>query len=62
MLYNGIFVCHGNMETYVAFFYKIHSIGTVNVCTNFEINRTKLTNLENMQNSCFILRHVTQKR
>ena len=27
------------VETYVTLFQCIHSIGTINVCTNFEINR-----------------------
>ena len=45
MLYNGVFGCHGNM-CYVIFIgailYVIHSIGPINMCTNFEINRYKI--------------------
>ena len=45
MLYNGVFGCHGNM-CYVIFIgailYMLHSIGPINVCTNFEINRYKI--------------------
>ena len=56
MLYNGVFGCHGN-TCYVIFigsiFYKLYSIGPINVCTDFEIG-TKLTKLENMQKSSFI--------
>ena len=43
----------------------LYSIGPINVCTDFEINRYKMTKLENMQKSrfiWFIWRHVTQKR
>ena len=45
MLYNGVFGCHGNM-CYVIFIgailYVIQSIGPINVCTNFDINRYKI--------------------
>ena len=45
MLYNGVFGCHGN-TCYViligAIFYMIYSIGPINVCTDFEINRYKI--------------------
>ena len=45
MLYNGVFGCHGNM-CYVIFigaiFYMLCSIGPINVCTDFEINRYKI--------------------
>ena len=57
ILYNGVFGCHGN-TCYViligAFVFVIHSICPINVCTDFEINRYKMTNLENLQKSCFI--------
>ena len=42
MLYNGVFGCHGNIYSVIfigAILYMIHSIGPINVCTNFEINR-----------------------
>ena len=44
MLYIWLFGCHGNMCYIIfidAFFCMIHSIGAINVCTNFEINRYK---------------------
>ena len=45
MLYNGIFSCHGNI-CYVSlineFFCKVHIIGPVNVCANFEINQYRI--------------------
>ena len=45
MLYNGVFGCHGN-TCYVIFigaiFYMLYSIGPINVCTDFEINRYKI--------------------
>ena len=37
MLYNWIFGCHGSM-CYVILII-VHSIGTINVCIDFEINR-----------------------
>ena len=39
-------------------FCMIHSIGAINVCINFEINRYKLTNLESIQKS-YVLFDVT---
>ena len=58
MLYNGVVGCHGN-TCYViciaAFFYLIHSIGPINVCTDFEINRYKIDELIKHANIlCFI--------
>ena len=45
MLYNGVFGCHGN-TCYVIFIgailYMLYSIGPINVCTDFEINRYKI--------------------
>ena len=45
MLYNGVFGFHGN-TCYVIFngaiFYIVYSIGQVNVCTDFEINRFRI--------------------
>ena len=59
MLYNGVFGCHGSTCCVIlidATVCMIHSIGPINVCTNFEINRyTKWTNLENMQKIVFYL-------
>ena len=49
MLYNGIFGCHGNICYVILSNAFLHSIGLVNVCTNFEINRYKIG--ENMQKS-----------
>ena len=52
MLYNGVFGWHGNTCNVIligVFFCTINSIGPINVCTDFEINRYKLANLENMQ-------------
>ena len=45
MLYNGVFGCHGNTFYVIfigVFFGMIHSIGPINVCTDFEINRYKI--------------------
>ena len=45
MLYNWMFGCHENMSYVIlinAFFCKEHSIGPINVSTNFEINRYKI--------------------
>ena len=42
MLYNGIFGYCGNICYVILtndFFYKVHSICTINVCTNYEVNR-----------------------
>ena len=45
MLYNVVFGCHGN-TCYVivigAVFYMIYSIGQINVCTDFDINRFRI--------------------
>ena len=67
ILYNWVFGCHGN-TCYVifigAFFCMIHLILYVqSMCVPILRSiGTKLTKLENMQKSCFIWRHVTQKR
>ena len=56
------------METYITLFLsihfcKVHSIGPINVCTNFEINRYKIDEFgKHAKIVCFIWRHVTQKR
>ena len=49
----------------VQFCCMLYTIGPINVCTDFEINRYKIDEVENMQISrfiWFIWRHVTQKR
>ena len=49
------------METCVTLFWLVHSIGAINVCTNFEINRYKIDELrKHAKCVCFIWRHVTQ--
>ena len=46
-----------------AYFCMIHSIGAINVCTNFEINRYKIDEFRKHATiTCFIWRHVTQTR
>ena len=54
MLHNGIFGCQGNICHVIfinAFFARyIYTIGLINVCANFEINRYTVMNLANMQN------------
>ena len=65
MLYNGVVGCHGN-TCYVIFIgailYRLYSIGPVNVCADFEINWYKIDKVRKYAKSCFISRHVTQKR
>ena len=42
-------------------FFMIHSIGPINVCTDFEINRYKIDEFrKHAKILCFIWRHVTQ--
>ena len=44
-------------------FCKVHSIGPINVCTNFEINQYKIDEFrKHAKIVCFMWRHVTQKR
>ena len=56
------------METYVTLFLsmvfcKVHRIGPLNRCTNFEISRYKIYEFrKHEQIVCFIWRHVTQNR
>ena len=57
MFYNGIFGCHGNIY-YVICFGNIHSIGPVNVCTNFEINHYKIAEFRKHAKS-YVLFDVT---
>ena len=41
----------------------IYSIGQINVCTDFEINRFRIDEVRKYAKIvCFIWRHVTQKR
>ena len=59
MLYNGVFVCHGNMCYFIfigAILYMIHSIGPINVCTNFEINRYKIDEVRKYAKIVFYLK------
>ena len=49
MFYNGIFGCHGNICYVIlinAFFCKVHSIGSVNVCTDFVTIDIKIANMQ----------------
>ena len=61
VVYNGVFRCHGNMFCYI-YRCKVHNIGPINVCTNFDINRYKLDEFRKPAKTCFILCHVIQKR
>ena len=57
MLYNGMCGCHGNICYGISmhFFCKVHSIGAINVCTNFDINRNKIDAFtKHTQILCFI--------
>ena len=58
MLYNGVFGCHGN-TCYVivigAIFYMLYSIGPINVCTDFEINRYKIDEVRKYAKIAFYL-------
>ena len=58
MLYNGVFGCHGN-TCYVIFidaiFYKLYSIGPINVCTDFEINPYKIDEVRKYAKIVFYL-------
>ena len=62
MLYNGVFGCHGN-TCYVIFigaiFYMLYSIGPINVCTDFEINRYKIDEVRKYAKVAFYLIYVT---
>ena len=56
------------METYVTLFLsmhfcKVHGIGAIHMCTNFEINRYKIDEFrKHAKIVSFIWRHMTQKR
>ena len=62
MLYNGVFGCHGN-TCYVIFigaiFYMLYSIGPINVCTDFEINRYKIDEVRKYAKIAFYLIYLT---
>ena len=64
MLYNGVFGCHGN-TCYVIFigaiFYMLYSIGPINVCTDFEINRYKIDEVRKYANIAFYLIYLTSR-
>ena len=54
MLYNGVFGSHGN-TCYVIFIGAIlYSIGPINVCTDFEINRYKIDEVRKYANIAFL--------
>ena len=66
MLYNGVFGCHGN-TCYVIFigaiFYMLYgplySIGPINVCTDFEINRYQIDEVRKYAKIAFYLIYLT---
>ena len=64
MLYNGVFGCHGN-TCYVIFIgailYMLYSIGPINVCTDFEINRYKIDEVRKYANIAFYLIYLTSR-
>ena len=61
MLYNGVFGCHKN-TCYVIFdwlvFCMIHSLGPINVFTDFGINRYKVDEVKKTCNNCMFYLHV----
>ena len=62
LLYNGVFRCHENI-CYVIFidacFCKVHSIGQINVCINFEINMYKIDEFRKHAKISYVLFDVT---
>ena len=64
MLYNGVFGCHGN-ACYVIFIgailYMLYSIGPINVCTDFEINRYKIDEVRKYANIAFYLIYLMSR-
>ena len=64
MLYNGVFGCHGN-TCYVIFigaiFNMLYSIGPINVCTDFEINRYKIDEVRKYANIAFYSTYLTSR-
>ena len=64
MLYNGVFGYHGN-TCYVIFIgailYMLYSIGPINVCTDFEINRYKIDEVRKYANIAFYLIYLTSR-
>ena len=65
MLYNVVFGCHGNtcvmLFLLVRFFYVLYSIGPINVCTDFEINRYKIDEVRKYAKNC-VLFDVTWRK
>ena len=64
MLYNGVFGCHGNtcyVIFIVAIFYLLYSIGPINVCADFEINRYKIDEVRKYANIAFYLTYLTSR-
>ena len=64
MLYNGVFGCHGNTCHVIfigAICYMLYSIGTINVCTDFEINRYKIDEVRKYANIAFYLIYLTSR-
>ena len=65
MLYNVVFGCHGN-TCYVIFIgaicYMLYSIGPINVCTDFEINRYKIDEVRKYAKIVFYLTSRDAKR
>ena len=64
MLHNGVFGCHGN-TCYVIFIgailYMLYSIGPINVCTDFEINRYKIDEVRKYAKIVFYLIYLTSR-
>ena len=64
MLHNGVFGCHGN-TCYVIFIdailYMLYSIGPINVCTDFEINRYKIDEVRKYAKVVFYLIYLTSR-
>ena len=64
MVYYGVFGCNGN-TCYVicigAIFYMLYSIGPINVCTDFEINRYKIDEVSKNAKIVFYLIYLTSR-
>ena len=63
MLHNGVFGCHGN-TCYVIFIGAIlymFSIGPINVCTDFEINRYKIDEVRKYAKIVLYLIYLTSR-
>ena len=62
MLYNWVFGCHGNTCHVIfigAILYMLYSIGPINVCTDFEINRYKIDEVIKYAKIAFYLIYLT---